>query len=246
MNLNDQDEYSILILGIAGGAGYVYEGHCSSSFLLLKGEKPVCLIDLGLGVTRTLTQYGYSLPDTVIITHNHTDHAGELPVVIRVEESKGRRLNIAAATPVSERLKHQRMAEHNDLYPAETLANWLSLPPNERSDLTDDLQIQFIEAKHSEKCFGFKLFLKGIDTPLLGYTGDSGFYPSLYQQISQCSVSIFDARPNGNEWHAGIDELEAYQRTSYIIGHGMIGLDSEDERLLQSGQRVTIRVGEPK
>lgn len=242
--LFENSEYSLLVLGIAGGAGYVYHGHCSSSFLVLKNNDPLFVVDLGAGVTRTLHSYGYDIPDTIIVTHNHTDHAGELPVVVRVEEAKGRRLNIVSASPVSERLLHYRMAEHNDLYPADTLAEWHAVVPDQTSSLTDELDITFLETRHSEVCYGFVISRKQDNFPLLGYTADSGYYPSLYDNILGCSVSIYDARPSGNQWHASIDELTPYlKRNSFIIGHGIYEAVDLNEHMLQPGQRILIGEG---
>jgi ribonuclease BN (tRNA processing enzyme) len=245
----DNEKISLLVLGVSGGAGHVYHGDCSSSFLILKNAKPIVLVDLGLGVTRALKHYGYALPETVVITHNHTDHAGELPVVLRVEESLGRRLNIIAAAPVSERLQRHRMAEHAELYQPIELADWVSPEPETCIPLVDDLSITFHAAQHSELCFGFVISrLSGITKiPLIGYTGDSGYLPSLYEKISRCLVSIFDARPKGNKWHAGVEEAEAFlegrisQGPAYIIGHGVdVENIPEHGKMMRPGQIINI------
>ncbi|WP_019621394.1 MBL fold metallo-hydrolase [Amphritea japonica] len=238
------EQISLLVLGVSGGAGHVYDGSCSSSFLILKNDEPVALIDLGLGVIRSLNHYGYSLPDTVVITHNHTDHSGELPVVLRVEEARGRLLNIVAAAPVSERLREHRMAEHAELYQASDLANWLSPESEVETPLIDNLYITFHATRHSELCFGFVISrLSGTKkTPLIGYTGDSGCFPSLYNKISRCMVSVFDARLKGNKWHAAIEEAQPFlTEHSYIIGHGMdVQNIPEHSRMMRPGQLISI------
>ncbi|SIS41692.1 MBL fold metallo-hydrolase [Neptunomonas antarctica] len=245
----ENEQISLLVLGVSGGAGHVYHGDCSSSFLILKNDEPLVLVDLGLGVIQALKYYVYSLPETVVITHNHTDHAGELPVVLRVEESLGRRLNIMAAAPVSERLQRHRMAEHAELYQPGELASWISPEPETCIPLVDDLSITFHAAQHSELCFGFVISRSNGTgkIPLIGYTGDSGYLPSLYEKISCCLVSIFDARPKGNQWHAGMEELDAFLNKcilkghAYIIGHGVdVQNIPEHDRMMRPGQIIHI------
>lgn len=243
----NHEQISLLVLGVAGGAGHIYDGSCSSSFLILKNNEPIVLVDLGLGVIRALKYYGYSLPDTAVITHNHTDHSGELPVVLRVEEAKGRLLNIVAAASVSERLQKHRMAEHTELYQPSDLANWISPESEVEIPLLDDLAITFHPTQHSELCYGFVISrLSGIKkTPLIGYTGDSGCLPSLYKKISRCMVSVFDARLKGNKWHAAIEEVRPFlTEHSYIIGHGIDAQSSpEYNRMMWPGQLIDIPEG---
>jgi ribonuclease BN (tRNA processing enzyme) len=231
---------SLLILGVAGGAGHIYDGSCSSSFLVLKDDQPICLIDLGLGVTRRLKDYGYCLPETLVITHNHTDHAGELPVVLRVESAQQRRLNIVAAAPVAERLKQHRMAEHAELFQPDELANWIAPAPETTIPLVDDLDITFHAAQHSELCFGF--VISRADIPLIGYTADSGCFAPLYETLSHCQVAIYDARPKGSLWHAGLDEVTPFLNDhAYIIGHDMDEQSiPEGSRLLRPGQYINL------
>ena len=238
------EQISLLVLGVSGGAGHVYGGNCSSSFLILKNGMPIVLVDLGLGVIRALEHYGYSLPDTIVITHNHTDHAGELPVVLRVEETKGRRLSIIAAASVSKRLQQHRMAEHAELYLPSELASWISPEPEVEIPLLDDLCITFHATQHSELCFGFVISRSNghEKTPLIGYTADSGYLPSLYDEVSRCIVSVFDARVKSSKWHAGMEEIEPYlQPHSYILGHGIdIHEIPEHSRMMRPGQLIHI------
>ncbi|WP_241235073.1 MBL fold metallo-hydrolase [Amphritea opalescens] len=233
-------DIGLRILGVAGGAGHIYHGRCSSSFLILKDDHPICLIDLGLGVTCRLKDYGYTLPDTLVITHNHTDHAGELPVVLRVESAQQRQLNIVAAAPVAERLKRYRMAEHAELFQPEELANWIAPAPETTTPLVDDLDITFHAAQHSELCFGFVISREGI--PLIGYTADSGCFAPLYEALADCRVAIYDARPAGSRWHAGLDEVAPYLNDqAYIIGHDLDEQNiPDDSRLLRPGQYIHL------
>lgn len=238
------EKFSVRILGVAGGAAPVYEGLCSSSFLVLKNDQPFCLVDLGLGVARALSGYGYLIPDKVIITHNHTDHSGELPVVLRVETGRQRMLQIYSAEPVARRLQQHRMAEHAELFNPTQLAHWISPRPAQSVPLSDDLSLVFHPARHSECCYGFVIYRRESNgrIPLLGYSGDSGYCTDLYDKISSCRLAIYDAREKGNQWHAGVDEVEPWLgENGYIIGHGREDLAvSESSRLLYPGQVIEI------
>ncbi len=244
-----QSQLSLEVLGVAGGAAPIYQGQCSSSLLILRNSQPYCLIDLGLGVTRTLIASNRTIPDRLIITHNHTDHAGELPVVLRVEQARGRRLQVIAETGVTRRLQQHRLAEHREQLIPEQLADWVSADEGQRIILDQDLALRFFAAQHSERCFGFVLYSideNGDDKPVLGYSGDSGLKPSLYRQINQALVTIYDARENGNAWHAGFDQIRPWlSNTSFILGHGVNKSDSShDLPLLWPGQKITLLEGE--
>ncbi len=238
-----QHSVKVLIVGVAGGAGYVYERDCSSSFLILKDDQPLCLVDLGLGVTQKLGDLGYKIPTTVIITHNHTDHAGELPVVARVEQAKGRKLKIVSEPRVAARLKIHRLAEHLELFSAEDLVDWVSSTDG-RFYLDEEYFLTFHATQHSELCFGFVLsqLTPSGAKAILGYTADSGAFAPLYAQMALCSVAIFDARPKGNAWHAGFNEVAPYMGDDrYILGHGVTEFDKYPQLpLLKSGQMITI------
>ena len=79
----------IMALGTGKGATAIYKGECSSSLLLLLNNEPKLLIDIGLGVTlQYQTLFPLLLLPPIFITHNHSDHSGELPVVVVTENGK--------------------------------------------------------------------------------------------------------------------------------------------------------------
>lgn len=211
----------LLILGVAGGAGYVYERQCSCSFLILENSQPLALVDLGYGVTWELQQQGFAFPKDIIITHNHSDHAGELPVVLMVERERGNRLVIHSASEVRERLRTYRLKEHAALFHPDELADWAPVDKVERTQLASRYEVKFLPGKHSTACFGFILSTtEGV--PLVGYTSDSGMAPDLYSSVAQAMVSIFEGRPSGNPWHASFSEIEPFLgANSFITGHGL-------------------------
>lgn len=228
-----------LVLGTGGGADHVYRGLCSSSLLLLLEDSPVLLVDLGLGVTRSLIEHGHDLPDTLAITHNHTDHAGELPVVLQVERAMGRRPRVLAETEVGRRLQQHRLAEHAEHTAPKDLADWHLADAGVPLDVGHGLNLRFFVGHHSERSCG--LLLADGGRPVFGYTGDSGVHPDLYNNLAKAPVVVFDGRANGNAWHAGFDDLRPWLGDGrWVIGHGIADPSASSLPLLAPGQVLTL------
>jgi glyoxylase-like metal-dependent hydrolase (beta-lactamase superfamily II) len=56
-------------------------------------------------------QLAGSLPQHLWVSHNHSDHAGELPVVLAVEAAAGRRKTVLAEAAVLDTLLAHRLHE---------------------------------------------------------------------------------------------------------------------------------------
>lgn len=76
----------MICLGVGAGKSMVYEGHCSSSFVLRIDREPVLLLDIGFGVVRQCRALVQSIPKCIYVTHNHGDHAAELPICVAIEK----------------------------------------------------------------------------------------------------------------------------------------------------------------
>ncbi len=217
-----QRQFSLQVLGVGAGASFVYEGLISSSFMLLHDGEPFCLVDLGLGVGREVVRHFGDFPETIVITHNHSDHAGELPVVLRVELAKGRKKRVVSHETVSERLQRYRIAEHHQQMSPSELADWVSAQEGEQVPIGYGLRIQFFPGVHSEASYGF-LITDEKGELRLGYTGDSRLDASLFSTLDQAKVFIMDARPKPNPWHAHFEEMMPWlhKPNRYILGHGL-------------------------
>lgn len=216
-----KSNFELVVIGSGAGASYIYDGLTSSSFMLLKDGEPFCLIDLGLGVGRKVVERFGQFPRNIVITHNHSDHAGDLAVVLRVELAKECKSRVIAASAVIERLKQHRIAEHREQMSADTLADWIGVAENKKTNIGCGLTIEFYPGVHSELSYGFVVRDENGHARL-SYTGDSTYEKDLYQTLSEADVFIMDARPKANPWHANFTEVKDWLTTNrYILGHGL-------------------------
>nr|WP_246261621.1 MBL fold metallo-hydrolase [Thiomicrorhabdus cannonii] len=212
--------------------------------MLLTDHKPFCLVDLGLGVGKQVIEIFGHFPKQVIITHNHSDHAGELPVVLRVEQAKGHKMTVFADAKVGGILREARLAEHHQVMDSDAIANWQLPAAGECIELSHGLQITFYPGIHSDYSCGFILTHNGA--PRLSYTGDSTLDKAFYTLLDQAPVFIMDARPKTNAWHASFKEVKPWLKEGrYIIGHGLDMAHTRMERkqgwpLLWQGDRIAF------
>ncbi|KAI8492713.1 hypothetical protein Bbelb_297540, partial [Branchiostoma belcheri] len=84
-----------------------------------------------------------------------------------------------------------------------------------------------IEASRTKpgKLKGFLLYY--MDELILGFSGDSGFNPELYDKIFSAPTVVVDGRTPSSQWHASFDEISAYlksrekkPRAVYVTGYG--------------------------
>ncbi len=176
----------LIVLGSGAGASYLYDYLPSSSFMLLANQQPFCLVDLGFGVTHQVLQRFKAFPKQIIVTHNHSDHAGELPVVARVELTRGRKLQVFAEQEIAERLKRHRLAEHADQLSPEEIIDWVTPQIGCRTPLAHGLEISFYPGNHSEKSCGFILYQ--ANRPIFSYSSDSQLDDAFYTILDQAET----------------------------------------------------------
>lgn len=237
-------EWQVKVLGVGKGASQVYHGETSTSLVLERDGIPLLWIDTGLGSTRACLATTSALPAHILITHNHSDHAGELPVILAVEHKHGKRPTVIAEAGVARRLRNARLAEHHDWLAPEELASWQDVPLQGDTTLDglDGLTVEFRPGKHVERCAGFLLRWHGV--PLLAYSGDSGFFPELYEFLMAAPCVFLDMRPHGNANHAALADFDpAWRHRAHIVGHGIDEAgrnDWPDLPLCHAGQCIPI------
>lgn len=200
------------ILGTGAGTTAVYDGECSSSWALAFDRRPFFLADLGLGVCKSALRYLGEIPSTIFISHNHSDHAGELPVVLAVEGlQKQRPMCVIAETEVLARLQVYRMHEMRSVgRDMSDFAAWVPAPEGELVTVQSEagpLRLTSHRAQHSELCFGARL---DIGSNSIGWTADSGFSPTLLRALRCPKLLLIDARKVGGPEHASFKEIAEY------------------------------------
>src|SRR5262245_43157681 len=101
---SQQHKITLIPLGTGKGATAVYDGEPSSSFVIKFNGDCRLLVDTGLGVSPHAIKTCGSVPRNIFISHNHSDHAGELPVLLIVEQTAKHKLRVISGPEVNERL----------------------------------------------------------------------------------------------------------------------------------------------
>lgn len=239
---NMSDGVTLVPLGTGKGATSVYEGDPSSSFVIKVGDKCRVLVDVGLGVVQQCLRYCGSLPDVIYVSHNHTDHAGELPVLLIVELTKGRKLIVVSAPEVEARLKERRIHElYSTGKTADEIATWVTAPEGAMTRIDDLFSVVTHRGRHSETSYGMVLYHRGI--PLLGFSADSGLDDDLYDKLAVAESMVIDARLTSSKEHASFEEITALEhrlggKRIYVTGYGT---PAEGPKMPPRA----LRVGEP-
>jgi ribonuclease BN (tRNA processing enzyme) len=200
---------TLLPLGTGAGSTMVFQGEPSSSFAILLGREARLLVDLGHGVARRALRWLGEVPERVYISHNHSDHSGDLPVVARTRAAAGMRLAIWSAPEVARRLQEHRLDEFREagVSPGD-LARWIPTPEGVETPVDPDLSLTPYRSQHSETCYGFVLRFRG--EPVLGYSADSGWNRRFYDQLATAPLLVLDARAEGSADHASFDQVAAF------------------------------------
>ena len=238
-----QPRISLIPLGTGKGATAVYEGEPSASFVVKVNDECRLLVDAGLGVSPHAIRNCGSIPKNIFISHNHSDHAGELPVLLIVQQTFGRKLRVFSGPEVKDRLVNHRIAElYSTGLKAEEIADWVAAPEGEKVKVDEDLSLVAYRGKHSEVSYGFVLFFR--DAPVLGFSGDSGFDRDFYQKLAAAPTIVVDARKGSTKEHAGFDEVHAFEGTVksrvYVGHYGKAAEAPTESAALMPGHSIVL------
>ena len=203
----------------------MYANKTSSSFALRRRSTGECvlLIDIGLGSTSVK-------PRQIFISHNHSDHSGELPVYIANEAPKSI-VRIVCYSGIQPRLREHRCAELDssttDLFKNVqwVMCDELQDVVIDSGDATSSLKIRVLRSQHSELCAGFVLLED--DQPFLSFSGDSGFDAPFFSFLWTAPTILVDGRQTSTYEHASFDEILNFYKTTgaqrqvYVYHYGL-------------------------
>ncbi|WP_299213807.1 MBL fold metallo-hydrolase [uncultured Dokdonia sp.] len=235
---------TLKVLGVGSGTTEILYGEPSSSFCILNKEKCILQVDIGFGVTRAIKKHLEIFPKTIYISHNHLDHAGELPVVSQVFKDQHSKLQILSAPKVQEKLKKHRLNEiDNGGLNIDELIDWQKIEPEQIFHINESFSIEIMQAQHSEICYGFRLSYR--NKLILAYSADSGYNKAYYEWLSKAPVMILDGRIKSSKDHASFDEIAEFssslkEKEIYILHYGR-SIDKIDNlKCLIPGQLFTL------
>lgn len=238
-----RSKITLMPLGTGKGATAVYDDEPSSSFVIKVNDECRLWVDTGLGVSPLAIKTCGSVPKNIFVTHNHSDHAGELPVLLIVEQTAKRKLRVISGPEVNERLIAHRIAElYSTGLKAAEIADWVAAPEGRKIKVDGDLSLIAYKGKHSEVSYGFVLFFR--DSPVLGFSGDSGFDRDFYQKLSTARTLVLDARQGATAEHAGFDEVYSFGTTFkgriFVTHYGKTSEAPKESVFLVTGQTVDL------
>lgn len=235
---------SVQCLGVGRGGTNFSSGEPSTAFVLKRDSVPYLLLDLGAGVAVSAKRLlGGNLPALVYISHNHSDHTGDLPVFIA---GKGpNEVSVLGHPDVQDIVRSHRLHELPSVGvdPIQEV-NWLPSDPLNNIFL-DDLQFQLFQTKHRYLCYGFVLLYQSV--PIFGWTADSPFCEDVYETVARAPIVIAHGRDRPEGDHAALDEIDAFAikkpETRFFVSHygaSSFAFDAKNASLMTVGQEVRL------
>lgn len=236
--------YSIQCLGVGRGATNFLTGEPSTAYVLKQNGIGYLLLDMGAGVGRSaLSHLGTQLPNTLYVSHNHSDHTGDLPVFLATK--RGQNVTIIGHENVLSTVREHRLHEMPSVgVDPEKDVTWIEGDEG-APILFEDLEFQMFRSQHGYECYGFVLSYRG--DPILGWTADSRFNDEIYRIISQAPIAIVHGRDRPSGDHAALDEIDGFAAntpaTQFYVAHygaSEFAFTSPNASLLKVGQTIDL------
>jgi phosphoribosyl 1,2-cyclic phosphodiesterase len=245
--------FSLVCLGTGKGASYVMRGVTSTALALLHHDRPIVLIDCGAGVVLSCLKHLGTIPQAIVVTHNHMDHTGDLNVVLHSAKTP---YSLYGQGDVLDLVKLHRLHDGEAAMAAAiALHQWHAAQadaqaPHGRLHILIDgqdspLMLTLVPAQHGYLCFGFVAWWAGA--PLFAYSADTGYVESIYTQLSAAPRVIVDGRETSSRDHASFEEIEAYARRTPSVRYDVVhhedathSFAAPNVSLLREGQRIAL------
>ena len=237
---------TIQCLGIGRGATNFKTGDPSSAYVIKRYCRPILLLDCGAGVGRSaLKLLNGSLPSDIYLSHNHTDHTGDLPLYIATWPKQAERISLFGHEAVLEIVRSHRLHELSslELQPSDAVS-WNPADTENKIEVAG-LTLELFQSAHNYLCFGFRLYDKG--SLLLGWTADSRFKQDIYKTVAAAPTAIVHGRDAPSGDHASFEEIDLfainYPNTQFYVSHyerSKYAFSAANVTLLKIGQEVVI------
>jgi len=202
------------------GTGSIATKSNCSSFLLNNN----ILVDVGFGSTRALTECGFDTKyiNTIIITHFHNDHMGDIAHFLcrRFAKAKTHPLTIIGPIGLMDKIRGyyspiQEPGEPELLFFRMEDVTVIELKPHE-SFKNETIHVRSFPVVHysyyfnkpDNRCYGYVIELNGEK---LGVSGDTCLCPELEKNIPDADTWLMDCallnEKEGNNRHMSLDEV---------------------------------------
>jgi len=246
-NWQEQNMGTITCLGTGTGSSNFLTGEASSAYLLKNSAAEPLLLDCGAGVGRVvMAENRGKLVRHIYLSHNHSDHTGDLPVYVALAKAQGiAPIALYGHSDVLDIVRTHRLHE------LKTEARAPDVSLNACADVIDirecNLHLELLRTRHSYLCFGFLARDLISGNHVLGWTADGPFDVELYDYVAQAPIVIAHARPHPSADHACFAEIEkfaaAHTNTSFYLshyGHEAAAPDAENLTLLSAGMTLEL------
>lgn len=194
---------SLVVVG-CGTAAPDGERVCSG-YWLERGDACL-LLDCGAGVVHGLARLALAWQRTthIVLSHFHTDHTGDLPMLLFALQHGTLPERAAALTVLGPAGLRARLADMADAFGDHLRAPRFPLVIHELDDgddvAIDGIRLTAVHTPHTDTSLAYRLRADGLD---IGYTGDTGpsdrvgdFFRGVDTLIAECSLPDEQMLPN--------------------------------------------------
>lgn len=198
----------IRILGCAGG--YPGAGKPTSGYLVSYENRNI-LIDCGSGVLSELQKYiTISQIDAIILTHLHSDHICDIPVLKYALEMK--KLHHEDVHPIPVYAPKNPQKQLDSIMGDENLM--VHSIPEDSSVKLFNAGITFRHTKHSVECFSVRI---EYNESVFCYSSDTSFDPGLYNIFEKADLAIMDCGSLDNDPYSSKNHMSPSECYSIFL-----------------------------